>query len=330
MPALGWSHRRTLEVAVGHVAMPVVDAVLITYKNLDTLTESIEAVLGQSAAIRSVVVIDNNPTEIAQEQLKTIRSDQSEIIIAHHPANIGPAGGWSEGYRMLKQKWPELEWVLLLDDDDPLPRNDVVELLLAETVRLDSSDLGGIGLMGATFSPSLLLGRPIPLDSEPIMEVDYLFGWSSILYRAAALDDAGCCRPELFYRYVDLDQGLRLRKAGWKLYAAPGVLDRITEGQLHPKLVARPGTPRMQLEEPSAFSYYRMRNLVNIGLHYCRWRDVAGAVLIRAIAKPLSNLPAHPVLATRVLALNLRAVADAVRGRLGRNRELEMSLRPAA
>lgn len=308
--------------------MTHVDAVLITYNTGDPLVEALQTALNQTRPPRTVLIIDNNPLPVARNAVDGLESKfpATRIEVAHYPDNLGPAGGFNEGCRILGDMYDDLDWILLLDDDDPLPSLDVVERLLIEADSLPRDFLGGIGLMGGLFEPSLLLAKPVPLDGGRVAEVDYLFGWASLLYSADALQKAGCCRPELFYRYVDLDQGLRLRRAGWALYAAVGVLKDVMGERQHPKMAERPGTPRTYLQEPTAFRYYRLRNLVNIGMHYCRRRDVLRAVLVRAVLKPLASLPLMPRLSVRVLALNMRAVADGVTGRLGRNHDLEERL----
>jgi hypothetical protein len=124
-----------------------------------------------------------------------------------------------------------------------------------------------------------------------------------------------CFRPELFWGLDDVDAGLRLVRAGWRLYAAADVFLSLPTP---PKALERPGRPRVRLEDPSPRDYYRFRNTVDIGLHYFGLWRVLAALMVRAVLKPIANLPAHPVIATRTLRQNIRAIIDGFRGRLGR------------
>jgi hypothetical protein len=210
--------------------------------------------------------------------------------------------------------------VLLLDDHDPVPAGDVVHRLLGALSSAEDNRVGGVALAGATFSPRLLLPRPIDLEGGGLIPVTYLFGGATTLYRATALEDIGSFRSELFWGFDDLDVGLRLARAGWRLYVAADVFLDLPAPVL--KVQERRGGPRLGVVEPSPRDYYGLRNTIDIGLRYFRRRNVVLAVLVRALLKPIANLPLHPALAVRTLKQNVRAVLDAVRGRLGRTVDL--------
>ncbi len=222
------------------------------------------------------------------------------------------------GFKCLREHERELGWVLLLDDDDPMPRNDIVERLLG-ALPGDASRVAGIALMGGRFSRHLLLPRPVDPASASLIEVDALFGWAAPLYRAAALAQVGGFRRELFWGFEELDLGLRLRRSGWALLAAAGVFRQLPTPT---KAIERPGRPRWHVVDPTARQYYGLRNTLDIGRRYFTVTDVLLAALVRGIAKPLVSLPFHPRLALRSLRLNLRAISDALRGRLGRTLDL--------
>ena len=72
------------------------------------------------------------------------------------------------------------------------------------------------------------------------------------------------------------------------------------------------------MELPTASRYYSMRNLVRVLGRERAWRAIASVVTVRAIGKPLAGLVLRPRAAMANLAVNLLAVVDAVRGRMGR------------
>jgi hypothetical protein len=173
--------------------------------------------------------------------------------------------------------------------------------------------------MGGRFSPRLLLPTPIDPASGSVIPVDSLFGWAAPIYRADAVHEVGGFRRELFWGFEELDLGLRLRRAGWTLQAAAEVFRQLPTPA---KARERSGRPRLGVAEPTARQYYGLRNTLDIGRRYFAPSNVVAAAAVRGIAKPLASIPIRPRRALRCLRLNLRAISDALRGRLGRTLDL--------
>jgi glycosyltransferase involved in cell wall biosynthesis len=299
----------------------MVDAVLITFNRRQPFVEVCRSALDQSIPLRTLVIVDNNESPTAADLVGELGPSTTDVQILHPGSNLGPAGGIAAGVRHLRERVGDLDWVLLLDDDDPVPGGDVVERLLDALPSAERDRVAGIALSGATFSPRLLLPKSIDLGAGGLIPVDYLFGGGTPLYRAAALEDVGCFRPELFWGFDDLDVGLRLVRSGWRLYVAADVFLGLPAAPQKP--LERSGGPRVGVVEPSPRAYYSLRNTIDIGLRYFGLRHVLLAVVVRALLKPIANLPVHPALAARTLKVNTRAVLDAFRGRLGRTLELD-------
>jgi glycosyltransferase involved in cell wall biosynthesis len=294
----------------------MVDAILVTFNRTQPLVEVCRSALDQSLPLRTLIVVDNNESPLAAGLLAELdrSATDTEIRVVHPGSNLGPAGGFTSGLRYLRDQVGALDWVLLLDDDDPLPAPDIVERLL-EAVGFAAADrVGGIALSGATFSPWILLTRPIDPSAGGLIRVDSLHGWAAPLYRAAALEEVGCFRSELFWGLEELDLGIRLARSGWRLNVAADVFMALPTPQ---KALERPGRPRVRLPDPSPRDYYKLRNTVDIGLRYFGLRNVVLAMIVRALLKPIANLPVRPVIATRTLRQNLRAISDGFRSRLG-------------
>jgi GT2 family glycosyltransferase len=296
------------------MSTPTVDAIIVTYNRPRFLAESLRAALEQTMPPRMLVVVDNSVPPIAQPVVDEIGGSATELVVLHPGANLGPAGGFAAGFRCLRDRLGDLDWVLFLDDDDPLPEPSVIERLLAALATAESGSVGGVALMGAVFRPALLLPAPVDLRNGGLVEVDWLHGWAAPMYRAEALAEVGGVRSELFFGLDELDLGIRLRRAGWQLYMAAGVYRSLPTPR---KVIERPGRPRFHVEQPSGRDYYRVRNTVDIGLRYFRLRNVLLAITVRALLKPIANLPLHPRVAIRSLRQNIRAIIDGFRGRLG-------------
>ena len=286
------------------------------------MLESCRAALEQSIPLRTLVVVDNSESPIGDRVVERVSAPASEVHALHVGANLGPAGGFNAGLEWLRRTTADQEWVLCLDDDDPLPRPDVVARLL-EAVDSDSADpatLGGVGLMGARFYPPLLLTRPADVSRGGLVPADSLHGWAAPMYRARALEQVGGFRAELFWGLEELDLGIRLARRGWSVYVAADAYLSLPTPR---KAVERPGRPRVRLADPSPRHYYRLRNTVEIGRRHFGLPSVAAAVAVRGFLKPVVNLPLRPAVAARTLKQNARAVSDGWRGRLGQSSELE-------
>ena len=295
--------------------------VLVTYRRPRALALML-ARLANNRSIESLVVVDNDPTP---ENAELCRRSELPIEYVEAAENLGPAGGLALGMRRALQTAGDDDWVVLLDDDDPPPDGSLLAELASFAVAMRSADpsTAGVGLGGARFA--WRTARLVPIrDDERVapVRVDYLGGNRFPLYLGAAIRRVGVFRADFFFGFDDLEYGLRLRMAGYSLYAH-GPLQL----QVRRRLVLKHGAwdapyrPRGRLEEPTWRRYYSLRNEIAVLRSHHRWAAIAIVIAARGLAKPLVNLPVTPRLALRHLALNARACRDALRGRMGRTVE---------
>ena len=311
-----------------------VHAILVTFHRHEDLRESVGGLVRQSVKATTLVVVDNGG-DVGAGQLRAMADGRDGLPIIRLIAsdNSGPAGGYNLGLEALDEIASDDDWVLMLDDDDPMRDPEILELLLnrAESLLARYPRTVGVGLKGATFDSRRLRTMPVhreggSLMSEPAVPidvpVDHLHGGYFPLYRRKALRRCGGFRSELFWGFEELDLGLRLGKQGGLLWVAPDLLAQVPA---NPKTSNVRTRPSPWVEAPTPRRYYTLRNLTDIGLRNAPRRYVYKALLIRALIKPLVSLPVHPVWAVRALRLNRRAVWDARRGTLGRRLDLEMA-----
>lgn len=294
-----------------------VGGVLVTYNRPKDLRLSAEAAAAQTHPLSAIVVVDNGADhDVTRAVLDEVEWGATHVCVVHEPDNIGPAGGFALGCRWLDAIGP-VEWVLLLDDDDPLPGATVVGDLLELALALSAADesFGGIGMKGARFRARSLRTLAVPLDGPDIVPVDHLHGGYAPLYRRSALQDVGEFDARLFWGFEELETGLRLTRRGWRLYMAVGLMRRSPPTAKYRSLRSR---PRLSLHEPTSSDYYRVRNMAWIGWRHASPLHVVAAMFVRAIGKPLANMAVRPRLATRALRMNGRALRDAMTGRMGR------------
>jgi len=295
-----------------------IHGVLVTYRRRQQLVASLMAVVSQTRAFDRFVVVDNSPSTDNERAVRDL-VPEAEYVAA--PENLGPAGGIAVGMRHVLAHAGDDDWVMTLDDDDPLPEPGAVAMLadFAADSRASDPATGGVGLQGTRFDRRV--GRIVRVPDDDIhgaVPVDCIAGNLCPLYAVRALRSVGTPRAELFFGLEELEFGLRLRRAGYSLYGhGPSWYEgRVRGGRLGIRIA-----PTRSLTEPTWRRYYSLRNLVWILRAIGRPRSALRVTVIAGVAKPVANLPVHPRAAYRHLRLNLAACRDGWMNRMGRTVE---------
>lgn len=310
-------------MTTGSEAPAPIHVVLLTYRRPHALQRALLALGAQSFKPVSLVVVDNDAGQSGREVVDRISEEQVWVDITYLATgeNLGPAGGRALGADHVLRRAEKSEWVLFLDDDDPLPESVTIEDLFTFGLRMRSIEprTAGVGYRGGWFEPKKARFRPLWTDpASGAARVNHLHGGFFPLYLAEALRAVGLFRGDLFYGFEELELGLRLDDAGYSLFAFNERRAEVEIALGHPPVLAK---PRYAIEEPDWTRYYALRNLLVILLSR-RQRWVAARVaLVRGIVKPGVNIPIHPRWALSALRGNSRAILDAYRGRLGRTVE---------
>jgi glycosyltransferase involved in cell wall biosynthesis len=281
---------------------PQIHGVLVTFQRPDELRASLEALDHQTRRLDRLVVVDNSPGREADPVVAGAEVAGHVEYIATG-ANLGPAGGIAVGMERCLEFAADHDWVCLLDDDDPLPD----PRILSDRIGLASSciedDVAGFGGRGGVLDRRSGRLRPC----EPGGDADYLASGYCPLYRVNVVRSVGVFDPELFFGFDDLDYGMRVKDAGWRLKVVP----RTDVGNLPV------GPPAWSVGPMEWRRYYSLRNLV----YLLRAHGYTGAAvrvsLVNGLGKPIANVPLRPRLAVSHLRMNARAVRDAWLGRLG-------------
>ena len=299
-------------------AKPRLSGVLVTYRRPEQLTATLGALQAQTRPLDRLVVVDNAPTALGREIVRVAFPD-AEYVAAS--GNTGPAGGIATGMDLLLEGADDADWIVTLDDDDPPADVQVFATLMDYAVDITRRDprVAGVGVEGQRFDRRR--GRIVWVPDDALVgdvSVDYIGGDFFPCYSVRAIRDAGTFRRDLFFGFEELEYGLRMRSAGYSLYAPGPVFhsSRATNGDLGKDLV-----PSRALGRVTWRRYYSLRNLLWI-LRDHGWLGAALRVtVIVGIAKPLANVFVDPRLALRHLVLNARACLDAWTGRMGRTVE---------
>jgi GT2 family glycosyltransferase len=291
-------------------------AVLVTFRRPDDLIRSLEAIAAQSFRFDELVVVDNDPSAGASSAVDRHRGAEPVTYVAS-PTNLGPAGGRSLGALEVMRRAEDHDWIMFLDDDDPLPSHDLVARLMATVDRCRRIDprTAGVGLRGARLDR--WTGRLVPVDGRGILRVDHLHGNFVPCYRLGPLRRVGLFDAQLFFGFEELELGMRLRRAGFTLFVDTD-LSASVRSTMH--LTQPRENPDLHLAAPSLRRYYALRNrLVVLGRERL-YLQAAGWALVAGLLKPAAWLVARPNVAWRHLRLNVTAIRDAVTGRLGPRR----------
>lgn len=197
-------------------------AAVVTYRRVDSLKGVLDSIASQVPPPKLTVVADNDPDGSARPLVEGWRDSwPGALEYVAVGDNLGPAGGWARAVSHAQGRDGDRgEWVLVVDDDDPLGSPRVVGSLLTEAAG-GQPRLAGVGLRGARLLRSRGLLRRVEPDEGTSAPVDFLPSNGAPLYRWTAIDEVGFFEPRLFFGFEDLDLGLRLTAAGWELRAAP-------------------------------------------------------------------------------------------------------------
>ncbi|MGZ0176771.1 MAG: glycosyltransferase family 2 protein [Acidimicrobiales bacterium] len=299
--------------------MTETEALIIAFRRDDALRRTLQALSEQSMMPKTITVWDNDNSRATEQVVATEgkRFPDETLKYVASVDNVGPAGALSSHLATVcALKGPEA-WVIRVDDDADLTDSEELRNLLdLAVVATDANPLtAAVGLRGATFDHKrATLSAATTLHANGLIEVDTLHGGYVPMFKVGPSVDVGGFNADFFFGFEELDFGLRLRRSGYKQYAAPGYLDR------NPISFVR-SSPKFLAETPGWRQYYSMRNLVVIARMFATKTALLEVVIIRGFAKPLANLFVRPRVAVKLLRVNRKAIADALRNRTGRQLE---------
>ena len=305
--------------------------VLVTFDRPLILANTLDRLTAQTRQLDGLMVVDNGADGSAESTTKVHAPPVPDLRYVRTPANIGPAGGFALGMREILDMADDDDWIFLLDDDDPPFFDDAIERaskFAVEQARHDSRT-AGVGISGGRFDPRR--GRVVRVGDDEIsgvVVIDHIAGGGLPAYRVGPLRQVGVMRPELFFGFEELDLGLRLTRAGFKIYAdgeawkERKAMKRQT-GLLPPEEVSarRADSIGWRTGTPSWRRYYSLRNLIQILRESGHGLSAARVSVARGLLKPLVNLPISPRSASANLKLGWLAVRDGWSGKTGRTLE---------
>lgn len=287
--------------------------VLVTFHREELLPETLARIAAQTRAPDQLVVVDNG----SDPGVRSLVTNAGAHYIDAGD-NLGPAGGISLGMTYVLERAHPDDWLMLFDDDDPpeTPESVAEVLTFAQSCLATNPRTGAAGLVGARYDHRRgQLVRVPDAELDGVVDVDYIGGGQLPVYRCAALLDVGAFDASLFFGFEDLEHGLRMRRAGYRLCVDGG-----------PWLQRRTQNGRAGLTHVASRTwvvpwrrYYTARNLALIAGEHASttvgWRvAVLGALAgAAAVTEPRSGVAGATA--------GLRGAVDALLGRRGRRME---------
>jgi GT2 family glycosyltransferase len=297
---------------------PSLGAFVVTWNRPAPLRRTLEALRHQTWPPDAIFVVDNGDGDAAAKVAQEVGN--SEIGYRSTGGNIGEAGGVAFGMRWLVDLG--FDWILVVDDDDPPWRDDILERLRLLIRRHgDDPKLGAVARSGARWD--WRRGRPVAIADDELhgdVECDITGTGQQLIVRREVIETVGTFHEDLFVHRVDDTFCLRMTRAGWRFLVDGPLLAQIRAAKAV-RWGQRGSVGRHLLRPPAWLGYYATRNYIaemrrTFGRADLARREVGRAAMRSGVAW-LGGLR----YGAEVTRLQARAVLDAYRGRLGRTVE---------
>lgn len=212
-----------------HPSQLPVTVIVVNYNGRHFMNACLTSLKAQSYPPEAVIVVDNASTD---GSVSWIREHHPWVTIIESGENAGYCGGNNIGIRA-----SESPFVVLLNNDTRV-QNDWLKYLY-EAVADDGSVAACSSLVVLPGEPDLIhyagssahfMGhianlhylRPLGERKEEleVSETGVYVG-SSVLFRRAALEEAGLLEEKMFIYEDELDMSIRLRSRGWRILVEP-------------------------------------------------------------------------------------------------------------
>ena len=158
-------------------------AVVVAYNRQELLRRCLDGLAGQTAPLAGTVVVDNASTDASA---RVAAGHPLGAHVVSLPVNTGGAGGFAAGIARALTRFPQAEWIWLMDDDT-IPTATALEALVGAAAAYPGS-------------PALLASRAVWADGteHPMNRPRTRPGLPALLHRHAALAGARQIRTASF------------------------------------------------------------------------------------------------------------------------------------
>jgi GT2 family glycosyltransferase len=248
------------------MSRPAVGISVVTWNNYTDTAECLDSLLGLTYPNVDIVLVDNGSTDDSAERLE---QEFPSVEVIHTGENLGYAGGMNVGTRVVLDRGVDYVWQL---NNDVIAPDGSLLTDLVETMEANE----GIGMLtplvraypntetvwfwkGSINWTTGETRHPEPPDKIPENLVySDLIPNCSLLFPSHVLEEVGLLPEEYFLYFDDVEHGVRISAAGYRLAMDPSTQiyhkeSKSSMGELGPM-----------------YSYYKSRNTL---LFARRFRD---------------------------------------------------------
>jgi GT2 family glycosyltransferase len=200
------------------MSSPLVSIVVLNYKRLRALEETLTSVVAQQYPNKEIIVVDNHSQDNVRD---VVRQFGPEIQFIELGANLGACGGRNAGIRAARG-----EFVITLDNDVSFLSSRALETV----VRLftDHADYHVLAfqLRDAQTGQLRLREWCHPKDWQKFADVQFpthFFVEGAAAYRRRVFETAGLYFEPLFIYHEGWDLGLRILDQGYRILYTPEI-----------------------------------------------------------------------------------------------------------
>ncbi len=276
---------------------PSVLAIVLSYAAPEAVERCVGFIRRQTFPTAEILVVDND-SPVPPDEAALRRTGATRIRVMRLPENLGPAGGYANGFSAFLESGHDYVWVM---DDDCMPATDCLESLLYEVVCRNGR----------------VYAQPAMFNATTGAREDH-WGFDGVLIPRGAVEMGGVPDPRFFICYEDTEY-LRDRLPGVG-YSGVRVESAAVAAALRPP----------DVRSPAWKYYYRSRNHLYFYLYMRRHLPATTRLKmelydeylqVRRILRIENDRPTK-------LAYHFRGVLDGLRGHLGRTLMPEHPDRP--
>lgn len=197
---------------------PLVSIVVLNYKRLNALEQTLESAVVQKYARIEIIVVDNH----SQENVAAVVSKfEPDVRLIELDANLGACGGRNAGIRAASG-----EVVILLDNDVSFLSQDAVDRVVTLFDEHPDFHVLAFQLRDAVTGELRLREWCHPKDWRQFSEVQFpthFFVEGAAAYRRAVFESAGVFFEPLFIYNEGWDLGLRILDRGFRILYTPEI-----------------------------------------------------------------------------------------------------------
>ena len=287
-------------------------AFVITYDRPRVLAQTLSRLLGQTRAPDRIVVVNNGAREAVESLVAELPATVEHGVTGR---NRGPAGAASMGGRRLLELG--VEWICWGDEDDPPYHATDLEALM-RLAHTSASDVGGVGAVGSRFDWRRGELERLRDDAlHGVVEVDLIAGNSQFIERAEAARQAGPPDSRLFFGGYEVEQCLRIRRAGYRLLVDGDLMRRYREAAGRLRLAQQRQLVSQYPVELLWRRYYRSRNYVFMMSRRFGRSDLALRESLKAVARCVASFRRGTRYGAVFTRAQLLGIVDGWRARMG-------------